>query len=248
DFSYDDPKLEFNVDAPNGVVMEGYLFKRASNAFKTWNRYGIKEHNMVYVTSFASIRRWFSIQNSQLVYQKKLKSNHVRIMRGGSALRWFHPQSECVSVLTCGRLGFRRSRQASHLLTKTSATTITLRQEKEAWIKFKYVEKRFLKKLSGSEALVEGERKSRPWMVKKCQRHGSSVRAPNKARRKYHRYEPGSTSPANLTAGLSSDSGLGGSTDGSTDILVFGSVTEEGKKSPCVNYIKFQCYPTKKPQ
>ncbi|XP_015246519.1 PREDICTED: arf-GAP with coiled-coil, ANK repeat and PH domain-containing protein 3-like, partial [Cyprinodon variegatus] len=55
DFSYDDSKVEFNVDAPNGVVMEGYLFKRASNAFKTWNR------------------RWFSIQNNQLVYQKKLK-------------------------------------------------------------------------------------------------------------------------------------------------------------------------------
>ncbi|XP_015671536.1 arf-GAP with coiled-coil, ANK repeat and PH domain-containing protein 3 [Protobothrops mucrosquamatus] len=55
DFSYDESKVEFNVDAPNGVVMEGYLFKRASNAFKTWNR------------------RWFSIQNSQLVYQKKLK-------------------------------------------------------------------------------------------------------------------------------------------------------------------------------
>uniref|UniRef100_F6VNC1 Arf-GAP with coiled-coil, ANK repeat and PH domain-containing protein n=1 Tax=Xenopus tropicalis TaxID=8364 RepID=F6VNC1_XENTR len=55
DFSYDDSKADFNVDAPNGVVMEGYLFKRASNAFKTWNR------------------RWFSIQNSQLVYQKKLK-------------------------------------------------------------------------------------------------------------------------------------------------------------------------------
>jgi len=39
-------------------------------------------------------------------------------------------------------------------------------------------------------------------------------------------------------AGLSSDSGLGGSTDGSTDILVFGSVvdsvTEEGK-SVCVS-------------
>ncbi|KAJ7984250.1 hypothetical protein DPEC_G00362710 [Dallia pectoralis] len=48
-------KEDFNVDAPNGVVMEGYLFKRASNAFKTWNR------------------RWFSIQNSQLVYQKRLK-------------------------------------------------------------------------------------------------------------------------------------------------------------------------------
>lgn len=28
------------MDAPHGVVMEGYLFKRASNAFKTWNRCG----------------------------------------------------------------------------------------------------------------------------------------------------------------------------------------------------------------
>ncbi|XP_030647021.1 arf-GAP with coiled-coil, ANK repeat and PH domain-containing protein 2 [Chanos chanos] len=55
DFSNDDTKLEYNVDADNGIVMEGYLFKRASNAFKTWNR------------------RWFSIQNNQLVYQKKFK-------------------------------------------------------------------------------------------------------------------------------------------------------------------------------
>ncbi|KAL0599666.1 hypothetical protein AAY473_029542, partial [Plecturocebus cupreus] len=37
DFSSDDSKLEYNVDAANGIVMEGYLFKRASNAFKTWN-------------------------------------------------------------------------------------------------------------------------------------------------------------------------------------------------------------------
>ncbi|KAM6222351.1 arf-GAP with coiled-coil, ANK repeat and PH domain-containing protein 2 [Rhynchocyon petersi] len=57
DFSSDDSKLEYNVDAANGVFMEGYLFKRASNAFKTWNR------------------RWFSIQNNQLVYQKKFKDN-----------------------------------------------------------------------------------------------------------------------------------------------------------------------------
>lgn len=55
--------------------------------------------------------------------------------------------------------------------------------------------------MSGSEALVEGERKARPWTVKKCQRNNSSVRAPNRARRKYHRYEPGSASPANLSAG-----------------------------------------------
>uniref|UniRef100_A0A7N6BJ73 Arf-GAP with coiled-coil, ANK repeat and PH domain-containing protein n=1 Tax=Anabas testudineus TaxID=64144 RepID=A0A7N6BJ73_ANATE len=57
DFSNDDSKLEYNVDADNGIAMEGYLFKRASNAFKTWNR------------------RWFSIQNNQLVYQKKFKDN-----------------------------------------------------------------------------------------------------------------------------------------------------------------------------
>ncbi|XP_048342035.1 arf-GAP with coiled-coil, ANK repeat and PH domain-containing protein 2 [Sphaerodactylus townsendi] len=57
DFSSDETKLEYNVDAANGIVMEGYLFKRASNAFKTWNR------------------RWFSIQNNQLVYQKKFKDN-----------------------------------------------------------------------------------------------------------------------------------------------------------------------------
>ncbi|XP_060739600.1 arf-GAP with coiled-coil, ANK repeat and PH domain-containing protein 2-like isoform X1 [Tachysurus vachellii] len=57
DYSNDDTKLEYNVDVENGIIMEGYLFKRASNAFKTWNR------------------RWFSIQNNQLVYQKKFKDN-----------------------------------------------------------------------------------------------------------------------------------------------------------------------------
>ncbi|KAI1882600.1 hypothetical protein AGOR_G00236550 [Albula goreensis] len=57
DFSSDDAKLEYNVDTDQGIAMEGYLFKRASNAFKTWNR------------------RWFSIQNNQLVYQKKFKDN-----------------------------------------------------------------------------------------------------------------------------------------------------------------------------
>ncbi|XP_064408927.1 arf-GAP with coiled-coil, ANK repeat and PH domain-containing protein 1 [Latimeria chalumnae] len=57
DISFDDLMFECNKDAPNGIVMEGYLYKRASNAFKTWSR------------------RWFSIQNNQLVYQKKLKDN-----------------------------------------------------------------------------------------------------------------------------------------------------------------------------
>uniref|UniRef100_A0A8C5NE78 Arf-GAP with coiled-coil, ANK repeat and PH domain-containing protein n=1 Tax=Gouania willdenowi TaxID=441366 RepID=A0A8C5NE78_GOUWI len=396
DFSYDDPKLEFNVDAPNGVVMEGYLFKRASNAFKTWNR------------------RWFSIQSSQLVYQKKLKDSLTVVVedlrlcsvkpcednerrfcfevvsptkscmlqaeseklrqawiqavqasiasaykdipdnyyierldrtaspstssidsasepreradrsdkgvRGGAESLLQRVQSlagnelcsDCgqaapcwasinLGVLLCiecsgihRSLGVHFSKVRSLTLDSWEPELLKMmcelgntvinhiyegsceeqgakkpgpsssRQEKEAWIKSKYVEKRYLKKMSGCEALAEGERKSRPWRVKKCQRNNSSVHAPNKARRKYHRYERGSASPANLTAGqsaakfrrdslfcpdeldslfsyfdtgsgprsLSSDSGLGGSTDGSTDILAFGgsvvdSVTEE---------------------
>lgn len=38
DLFNEDTKLEYNVDVDNGIAMEGYLFKRASNAFKTWNR------------------------------------------------------------------------------------------------------------------------------------------------------------------------------------------------------------------
>ncbi|XP_053198967.1 arf-GAP with coiled-coil, ANK repeat and PH domain-containing protein 1 isoform X2 [Scomber japonicus] len=55
DVTYDDSIMDFNHDAANGIAMEGYLYKRASNAFKTWSR------------------RWFSIQKNQLVYQKKFK-------------------------------------------------------------------------------------------------------------------------------------------------------------------------------
>ncbi|KAJ8259461.1 hypothetical protein GJAV_G00169540 [Gymnothorax javanicus] len=387
DFAYDDSKVEFNVDAPDGVVMEGYLFKRASNAFKTWNR------------------RWFSIQNSQLVYQKKLKdaltvvvedlrlcsvkpcedierrfcfevvsptkscmlqaeseklrqswiqavqasiasayreipdSYYIerldrtaspstssidsasepreRTVRGEGIVhraqsiagneaccdcgqpdpRWASINLGILLCIECSgihrSLGVHCSKVRSLTLDSWEPELLKLmcelgnrainriyegsceeqglkkpgpsssRQEKEAWIKAKYVEKKFLKRMAGSEALADAERKSRRWSDKKCQRHSSSIRA-LKSRRKYRR-EPGSASPANLSSAaaavaqfrrdslfcpdeldslfsyfdtgsgprsLSSDSGLGGSTDGSTDILVFGgsvvdSVTEE---------------------
>ncbi|XP_061731336.1 arf-GAP with coiled-coil, ANK repeat and PH domain-containing protein 3-like isoform X3 [Nerophis ophidion] len=408
DFSYDEPKLELKVEAPNGVVMEGYLFKRASNAFKTWNR------------------RWFSIQNSQLVYQKKLKDSLTvvvedlrlcsvkpcednerrfcfevvsptkscmmqaeseklrqawiqavqasiasaykdiadnyyierldrtaspstssidsaseprerservdkvhrggervdKVYRGGgegllqrvqnlagnerccdcgqTAPCWASINLGVLLCIECSgihrSLGVHCSKVRSLTLDSWEPELLKLmcelgntvvnhiyegacqdlgvkkpgasspRQEKEAWIKSKYVEKRFLKKMSGGQALVEDQRKSRPWTVKKCQRHNSSLRAPNKVRRKYQRYEPGCASPANLSAAtaakfrrdslfcpdeldslfsyfdtgsgprsLSSDSGLGGSTDGSTDVLlsasVVDSVTEEEEES-----------------
>ncbi|XP_048110487.1 arf-GAP with coiled-coil, ANK repeat and PH domain-containing protein 3-like [Alosa alosa] len=387
DFSYDDSKAEFNVDAPNGVVMEGYLFKRASNAFKTWNR------------------RWFSIQNSQLVYQKKLKDvltvvvedlrlcsvkpcedierrfcfevvsptkscmlqaeseklrqawiqavqasiasayreisdnyyierldrtaspstssiesaseSRERSVRGvetilqrvqslpGNELcadcgqadpRWASINMGVLLCIECSgihrSLGVHCSKVRSLTLDSWEPELLKLmcelgnavinhiyegtceerglkkpgpsssRQEKEAWIKAKYVERKFLKKMCGSEALVEADRKSHHWNAKKCRRQHSSVRAP-KTRRKY-RHDAGSVSPGNLSAAaaakfrrdslfcpdeldslfsyfdngagprsLSSDSGLGGSTDGSTDILVFGSIVDSVTEEEC---------------
>ncbi|XP_056279993.1 arf-GAP with coiled-coil, ANK repeat and PH domain-containing protein 3 isoform X2 [Pseudoliparis swirei] len=379
DFSNDDSKVEFDVDSPNGVVMEGYLFKRASNAFKTWNR------------------RWFSIQNSQLVYQKKLKDSltvvvedlrlcsvkpcedierrfcfevlspskscmlqaeseklrqswihavqasiasayrespdtyyleHLdrtaspstssidsasepreRSVRGETILQRIQSQPGNEHCCDCGQadprwasinlgillciecsgihrsLGVHCSKVRSLTLDSWEPELLKLmcelgnnvmnhiyegsyqeqglkkplpsnsRQEKEAWIKAKYVQKKFLKKLGSTEILVNGERKSgRRWSVKKCRRHNSATMVP-KTHRRYRR-EPGTTSPATLSSAaakfrrdslfcpdeldslfsyfdtgsgprsLSSDSGLGGSTDGSTDILVFGSVVD----------------------
>ncbi|XP_075045842.1 arf-GAP with coiled-coil, ANK repeat and PH domain-containing protein 3 isoform X5 [Mixophyes fleayi] len=420
DFSYDDSKAEFNVDAPNGVVMEGYLFKRASNAFKTWNR------------------RWFSIQNSQLVYQKKLKDvltvvvedlrlcmvkpcedierrfcfevvspskscilqadseklrqawiqavqasiasayretpdnyyierldrtaspstssidsasdSRERSVKGESILqrvqsiagndqccdcgqtdpRWASINLGITLCIECSgihrSLGVHCSKVRSltldswepellKLMCELGNSTINqiyeakceqlglkkptagcARQNKEVWIKAKYVEKKFLKRLGSVE--VENERKSQRWSMKKCQRNNSSIRAPS-ARRKY-RHEGGNTSPAMLSSaaklerkfrrdslfcpdeldslfsyfdtgagprsanqlpaqhplpaapwtgsgaepggsampflpdgGLSSDSGLGGSTDGSNDVLVFGSVVDSVTEEEC---------------
>ncbi|NXI71079.1 ACAP3 protein, partial [Anseranas semipalmata] len=390
DFSYDDSKVEFNVDAPNGVVMEGYLFKRASNAFKTWNR------------------RWFSIQNSQLVYQKKLKdvltvvvedlrlctvkpcedierrfcfevvspTKSCMLQADSEKLRqaWIQavqasiasayrespdsyyierldrtasPSTSSIDSATdsrdrnvkgetilqrvqsipgndqccdCGQpdprwasinlgillciecsgihrsLGVHCSKVRSLTLDSWEPELLKLmcelgnstmnqiyeaqceelglkkptagssRQDKEAWIKVKYVEKKFLKKLPNGEALTENEQKPRRWCVKKCQRHNSTTKAPT-ARRKY-RHEAGNASPAMLSSAatlerkfrrdslfcpdeldslfsyfdtgagsgprsLSSDSGLGGSTDGSTDILVFGSVVDSVTEEEC---------------
>ncbi|NXD65698.1 ACAP3 protein, partial [Eolophus roseicapillus] len=390
DFSYDDSKVEFNVDAPNGVVMEGYLFKRASNAFKTWNR------------------RWFSIQNSQLVYQKKLKDvltvvvedlrlctvkpcedierrfcfevvsptkscmlqadseklrqawiqavqasiasayrespdsyyierldrtaspstssidsatdSRERSVKGESILqrvqsipgndqccdcgqpdpRWASINLGILLCIECSgihrSLGVHCSKVRSLTLDSWEPELLKLmcelgnstmnqiyeaqceelglkkptsgssRQDKEAWIKVKYVEKKFLKKLPNGETLTENERKPRRWCVKKCQRHNSTTKAPT-ARRKY-RHETGNASPAMLSSAatlerkfrrdslfcpdeldslfsyfdtgagsgprsLSSDSGLGGSTDGSTDILVFGSVVDSVTEEEC---------------
>nr|XP_026270662.1 arf-GAP with coiled-coil, ANK repeat and PH domain-containing protein 3 isoform X2 [Urocitellus parryii] len=387
DFSYDESKVEFDVDAPSGVVMEGYLFKRASNAFKTWNR------------------RWFSIQNSQLVYQKKLKDaltvvvddlrlcsvkpcedierrfcfevvsptkscmlqadseklrqawvqavqasiasayrespdscygerldrtaspstssidsatdSRERGVKGESVLqrvqsvagngqcgdcgqpdpRWASINLGVLLCIECSgihrSLGVHCSKVRSLTLDSWEPELLKLmcelgnstmnqiyeaqyeglgsrkptasspRQDKEAWIKDKYVEKKFLRK--PPTALARDA--PRHWRAQKCQRPHSSPRAPT-TRRKV-RLEPVLPSVAALSSAgtlerkfrrdslfcpdeldslfsyfdagaagagprsLSSDSGLGGSSDGSSDVLTFGagsvvdSVTEE---------------------
>ncbi|XP_032465654.1 arf-GAP with coiled-coil, ANK repeat and PH domain-containing protein 3 isoform X6 [Phocoena sinus] len=387
DFSYDEPKVEFDVDAPSGVVMEGYLFKRASNAFKTWNR------------------RWFSIQNSQLVYQKKLKDvltvvvddlrlcsvkpcedverrfcfevvsptkscmlqadseklrqawvqavqasiasayrespdscyrerldrtaspsassidsatdSRERSARGERVLQRVQHvagNSQCgdcgqpdprwasinLGVLLCiecsgihRSLGVHCSKVRSLTLDSWEPELLKLmcelgnstvnqiyeaqcagpgsrkptasspRQDKEAWIKDKYVEKKFVRKPPSAPA----QEAPRRWRAQKCPRHHSSPRA-HTTRRSKIRMEPVPPSVAALCSGstesrfrrdslfcpdeldslfsyfdagaaaagprsLSSDSGLGGSSDGSSDVLAFGvgsvvdRVTEE---------------------
>lgn len=46
----------------NSIALEGYLYKRTSSTFKTWNR------------------RWFIIQNHQLVYQRRSHEREVTVM------------------------------------------------------------------------------------------------------------------------------------------------------------------------
>uniref|UniRef100_A0A3Q2YY22 Arf-GAP with coiled-coil, ANK repeat and PH domain-containing protein n=1 Tax=Hippocampus comes TaxID=109280 RepID=A0A3Q2YY22_HIPCM len=55
------------------------------------------------------------------------------------------------------------------------ATASSCRQEKEAWIKAKYVEKKFVKKLIAEPRLLNGDMKStRRRRVQKCRRHNTS--------------------------------------------------------------------------
>lgn len=55
---------------------QGYLFKRTTNAFKTWNR------------------RWFIIQDNRLIYQKKTEKDFT-VMEEDLRLCNVKPVSEC---------------------------------------------------------------------------------------------------------------------------------------------------------
>lgn len=62
---------------PGNPKMEGYLFKRTSNAFKTWNR------------------RWFCLKNHQLVYRKRTGDEGYTIMEEDLRLCTVKPVVDC---------------------------------------------------------------------------------------------------------------------------------------------------------
>ncbi|XP_012055536.1 PREDICTED: arf-GAP with coiled-coil, ANK repeat and PH domain-containing protein 2 [Atta cephalotes] len=62
---------------PGNSKMEGYLFKRTSNAFKTWNR------------------RWFCLKDHQLVYRKRIGDEGYTIMEEDLRLCTVKPVVDC---------------------------------------------------------------------------------------------------------------------------------------------------------
>ncbi|KAJ8959983.1 hypothetical protein NQ318_009418 [Aromia moschata] len=71
----------------NSPIMEGYLFKRTSNAFKTWNR------------------RWFYLYDNKLVYRKRSGEEHETIMEDDLRLCTVKPVQDgerrfCFEVLS----------------------------------------------------------------------------------------------------------------------------------------------------
>ncbi|XP_017881332.1 arf-GAP with coiled-coil, ANK repeat and PH domain-containing protein 2 isoform X2 [Ceratina calcarata] len=63
--------------AASNPKMEGYLFKRTSNAFKTWNR------------------RWFCLRDHQLVYKKRTGDNDFTVMEEDLRLCTVKPVVDC---------------------------------------------------------------------------------------------------------------------------------------------------------
>ncbi|KAL6252029.1 hypothetical protein P5V15_015008 [Pogonomyrmex californicus] len=65
------------LPVPGNTKMEGYLFKRTSNAFKTWNR------------------RWFCLKDHQLVYRKRTGDEGYTIMEEDLRLCTVKPVVDC---------------------------------------------------------------------------------------------------------------------------------------------------------
>ncbi|KAF4088620.1 hypothetical protein AMELA_G00056730 [Ameiurus melas] len=96
DLSSEDCGLQVSVDCEDGVMMEGYLFKRASNAFKTWNRSCMLQADSEKLRQF-----WTkAVQNSiATAYRENGEEPAARLQRESSAsLGSLDSLGECRSV------------------------------------------------------------------------------------------------------------------------------------------------------
>uniref|UniRef100_A0A672NTA1 Arf-GAP with coiled-coil, ANK repeat and PH domain-containing protein n=1 Tax=Sinocyclocheilus grahami TaxID=75366 RepID=A0A672NTA1_SINGR len=219
DFAYDDSKVEFNVDAPNGVVMEGYLFKRASNAFKTWNR------------------RWFSIQNSQLVYQKRLKvvvspTKSCMLQAESEKLRQAWIQAVQASIASA----YREISENYYIEVSPTTLSLGVHCSKVRSLTLDTWEPELMKLMCEIGNTVINQIYEGAMPIDNPMQHEKwitffrreSLFCPDELDSLFSYFDTGSGPRS-----LSSDSGLGGSTDGSTDILVFGSVVDSVTKEEC---------------
>ncbi|KAL8597684.1 hypothetical protein ACOMHN_012651 [Nucella lapillus] len=140
--------------------MEGYLFKRTSNAFRQW------------------VRRWFTVQNSQLVYRKRSKDS-LTIMEDDLRLCTIRPSSEdtrrfCFEIVSPAR---------SHVLQADSE------EECQAWTAMLVacINKAYRDTLHGTDDKQEKEREessssSTPSTVSEASGGTPKTEAKNKAR------------------------------------------------------------------
>ncbi|XP_030842353.1 arf-GAP with coiled-coil, ANK repeat and PH domain-containing protein 2 isoform X2 [Strongylocentrotus purpuratus] len=85
-----DTLWNMTFDPTKKPIMEGYLYKRATNAFKTWHR------------------RWFTIQDNQLIYQKRSKGQQVSVASDDLRLCNVKPLDEidrrfCFEIVSPGK-------------------------------------------------------------------------------------------------------------------------------------------------
>ncbi|XP_062846960.1 arf-GAP with coiled-coil, ANK repeat and PH domain-containing protein 2-like [Trichomycterus rosablanca] len=110
----EDSRQKYDVDRENRIVMEGFLFKRASNVFKTWNR------------------RWFMIKDNQLIYKSKSKHEatvliedlrlctfeHCENIRHGFHFQLVSPTKKCFLKADSEKIGQAWIKVIQNIITK----------------------------------------------------------------------------------------------------------------------------------
>ncbi|KAH0626081.1 hypothetical protein JD844_000819 [Phrynosoma platyrhinos] len=163
DLSRDDVIPESRTE-PGGVVMEGYLYKRASNAFKTWSRSCLlqadsERHQQAWVCAVQnSIASAYNeerlespgqpLERTASLSAAMLQSPSSRKLRGGVDKHVVDQVQRLEGNAQCCDCREPAPEWASINLGITLCIECSgiHRAEKEAWIRAKYVEKKFITK------------------------------------------------------------------------------------------------------